>query len=89
MEGPDERYIKVVVDNFEDHLKLLGQWPSNAFKAGVHITPMNTNLQVVITNVNKQILIDPKSKGILDLEKRYGLVDVQRIRTQIITPRTS
>ncbi|CAF0820346.1 unnamed protein product [Brachionus calyciflorus] len=77
VESEEDTYLKVIVDNYLDYTKLFGKWPKNAFKAGVEVFPMNTNLQLIILNVDKSIMVDQKS--LMDMEKRYGLVDVERI----------
>ncbi|CAF0873395.1 unnamed protein product [Brachionus calyciflorus] len=66
VDTPDESYLKILVDNYEDFKKILGHWPANAFKAGFKVTPMSTSLQVSILNVDKTIDMDKKSLLAMD-----------------------
>ncbi|RNA40614.1 RNA-directed DNA polymerase from mobile element jockey-like [Brachionus plicatilis] len=78
-ETSNETYLKVVVNNYSDYLKLLKTWPNNAFKNGITVEPLYLDLTILIQNVEKTIDIKSKRKTLIDLEKRYGLVKVERI----------
>ncbi|CAF0951752.1 unnamed protein product [Brachionus calyciflorus] len=80
--------LKVTVNNYHDYLKLIGKWPTNAFKSGVNVEPLPYNLTVVISNVDKDINITSSDTRIRQTEKVYGLTNFERIRTRDNKPTT-
>ncbi|RNA14504.1 RNA-directed DNA polymerase from mobile element jockey-like [Brachionus plicatilis] len=78
-EDGEDLALKIMVDNYEDFLKLNKEWPSNAFVDGVKLEPLPTNLQVIIPNVDPKITISPDNQAIMKLEATYGLTRIERI----------
>ncbi|CAF0796992.1 unnamed protein product [Brachionus calyciflorus] len=71
--------LKIRVKSFEEFKSLIGEWPSDAFKAGVKAKSIVPNLKVVILNINRKIKINRNSEWTRELEKKYCLHSVKRI----------